>query len=420
MAEATAPIAAPAVAPGATDKLAVLRQVFDALGAAELAELAAVMRVAHYPAGSLLSREGALEDTLYILAAGEVVITRRMGGEERVLRRAGPGDDVGVMALIQNARRAADVRAISDCAALEMSKADFDLMLERNPRLAIALIRGALARMRSNDLIALQDLQHTNRVLAQLDRNKLEFIEVAAHELRTPLTVMKGYLNVLKLNESLRADDTLREVLEGLSRGTERLHEIVNTMLDVTRVDSDAAAGVRLALVPVPLKSVVNDIAHRLSQEARDRRLSISIEHDPATPIIQADPTLLQKALYHIIVNAIKYTPDGGQIAIHTRPVALAAGLDGAEISVRDTGIGIAAEHCELIFEKFYQVGAVALHSSGKTVFKGGGPGLGLAIARGVVRAHGGKIWVESPGQDEAAFPGSTFYIQLPGNPPGR
>jgi signal transduction histidine kinase len=88
------------------------------------------------------------------------------------------------------------------------------------------------------------------------------------------------------------------------------------------------------------------------------------------------------------------------------------------EILIRDTGIGLDAEHHELIFEKFYQVGGVTLHSSGKTTFKGGGPGLGLALVRGVAKAHGGKVWVESPGHDETLFPGSTFHLQLPVNPP--
>ena len=90
---------------------------------------------------------------------------------------------------------------------------------------------------------------------------------------------------------------------------------------------------------------------------------------------------------------------------------------DGVEIVVKDTGIGLDPEHHELVFEKFYQVGSVATHSSGKTAFKGGGAGLGLAIVSGVARAHGGKVWVDSTGCDEANCPGSSFYLQIPVNP---
>ena len=138
----------------------------------------------------------------------------------------------------------------------------------------------------------------------------------------------------------------------------------------------------------------------------------------PDTPTINADPTLIQKAVYHLIVNAIKYTPDGGKVTLRSRPVTLENNAPGVELSVTDTGIGLDAEHHELVFEKFYQVGDVAIHSSGKTSFKGGGPGLGLAIVRGVARAHGGKAWVESAGHDEVNFPGCTFYLQLPVEPP--
>ena len=402
-----------------SSKLALLAQTFAGLSPAELDELAGLTRVNHYPPNTLLCREGAHEDIFYILAQGEALITKKISDQEgeRVMRRVGPGDYVGEMALIQNAPRAASVRTLGPVEVLEIAKADFEAILNRSPRLAMSVIRTTLSRMRANDQVAIIDLQRTNRVLAQLDRNKLEFIEVAAHELRTPLTVMMGYLNVLKLEPSLQADPTLSEVLEGLSHGTERLHEVVNAMLDVTRIDSDKPGGVRISVVPVPLRSVVNDLVSRLKNDAQGRQLHIVIEHSPATLAINADPTLIQKALHHVIINAIKYTPDGGHILIRTQPVTLPDGEPGAEISVQDTGIGLDPEHHELVFEKFYQVGSVALHSSGKTIFKGGGPGLGLAIARGVVRAHGGRIWVESAGHDEVHYTGSTFYLQFPIHP---
>jgi signal transduction histidine kinase len=400
-------------------KLALLAQTFAGLSEADLEELADLTEVNRYPAEHLLCREGAYEDTFYIVADGEVVITKRISEVEgeRVLRHMTTGDYVGEMALIQNAPRAASVRTLTECTVLEIDKADFEAILNRSPRLAMSIIRTTLNRMRANDQMAIVDLQRTNRVLSQLDRNKLEFIQVAAHELRTPLTVMKGYLNVVKQESTPQADSMLAAALDGLSRGTERLHEVVNAMLDVTRIDVDGGGRVRIAAVPVPLKSVVNDIVRRLEADAADRRLHILIEHAADTPSINADPTLIQKALYHVIINAIKYTPDGGTITVRTRPVLMPGALLGAEISVTDSGIGLDPEHHELIFEKFYQVGSVALHSSHKTMFKGGGPGLGLAIARGVARAHGGRIWVESPGHDEVGLPGSTFILQLPLNP---
>ncbi len=129
------------------------------------------------------------------------------------------------------------------------------------------------------------------------------------------------------------------------------------------------------------------------------------------------DPEAIRKVFAHLLGNAVKFTPDGGRISIHgcLMPADSQRYSEGAvEIVVQDTGIGIDPEHQELIFDKFYQTGEVALHSSGKTKFKGGGPGLGLAIARGIVEAHGGEIWVESTGQDEVNFPGSAFHLLLP------
>ena len=110
-----------------------------------------------------------------------------------------------------------------------------------------------------------------------------------------------------------------------------------------------------------------------------------------------------------MLLNAVKYTPDGGTITIAGRQ------LPGfVEVTITDTGIGIDLEDQGRIFEKFGQLGAVQQHSSGKTKFKGGGPGLGLPITKGIIEAHGGTIWVESEGYDEVNTPGSTFHILLP------
>jgi signal transduction histidine kinase len=263
--------------------------------------------------------------------------------------------------------------------------------------------------------MAIADLQKTNKVLRQLDRNKLEFIQVAAHELRTPLTVLKGYLDVLNAFPEIKANPALKEVIEGLLRGSERMHEVVNLMLDVTRIDADT---LKLSPAPILIRSLIDDLAAELKPIAAERHMTLTTHHAADLPRLNGDPALIHKALYHLLVNAIKYTPNGGQVEVSTRPITLPNQKAGVEIMVRDTGIGLDPEQHELIFEKFYQVSGVALHSSSKTNFKGGGPGLGLAIVRGVARAHGGKVWVESPGCDEEKCPGSTFYLQLPVNPP--
>ena len=401
------------------DKISLLHLAFTGLAENELQEMADASQLCSYPSNHVLCHEGAYENTFYIIADGNAVISKKISEEdgERILRISGRGDLIGEMALIQNVPRSATVRTTTDLTVLEMEKKDFETMLGRSPSMAINIIRITLDRTRSNDQLAIQDLQKTNKILRQLDRNKLEFIQVAAHELRTPLTVLKGYINLLHSLPDIKGNPALDNVMDGVVKGADRMHEVVNMMLDVTHIDNET---LEVNPVPVPLKRIFKDLLGDFSKAAAERKIQIIIEQDADTPVINADPALIQKALHHLIVNAIKYTPDGGIVTLRSRPVTMENDAPGVEFKITDTGIGLDAEHHELVFEKFYQVGDVAIHSSGKTSFKGGGAGLGLAIVRGVARAHGGKVWVESLGYDEVNFPGCTFYLQLPIDPPKR
>ncbi len=399
------------------DKISLLRLAFKGLDDRELQDMAALTELRTYPPGHVLCREGAYEEVFYIIADGNAEIIKKMieGEEDRLLRVARRGDMVGEMALIQNAPRAATVRTLTECTVLEMEKQDFETILSRSPHMAMDIIRITLDRIRANDQTMIEELQKSNKVLRQLDRNKMEFIQVAAHELRTPLTVLNGYVNVLRTLPGIGANPALEEVIQGILKGTERIHEVVNLMLDVSRIGAET---LKIAVVPVPLKRIIDDLIHNFEKAAAERKIRIYAQHAEGVPVINGDPGLIQKALYQLIVNAIKYSPDGSMILVTTRPVRMNDGTPGVEVAVRDRGIGIDAEHLELIFEKFYQVGSVDLHSSGKTSYKGGGPGLGLAIVKGVARAHGGRTWAESAGHDEVNFTGSTFYLQLPVDPP--
>ena len=402
----------------AFDKISLLRLAFKGLREEKLQEIADLTKLKTYPPNHVLCQEDAYEDIFYIIADGDIVITKKISDEEgeRILRIGGKGDLVGEMALIQNAPRAATVRTTTACTVLEMEKGDFETILGRSPRMAIEIIGVTLDRMRANDQIAIEDLQKTNKILRQLDRNKEEFIQVTAHELRTPLTVLKGYVDVLKSLPDFQGNTSMEGVLAGITKGADRMHEVVNLMLDITRIDDDTKI---IMPVPVSLKQIINDVLREFESAVAERRITITNRYAEGTPNINADPIMIHKALYHLIINAIKYTPDGGKVDVSTRSILMKDNQPGVEITVKDTGIGLDAEHHELVFEKFYQVGSVAIHASGKTIFKGGGPGLGLAIVSGVTRTHGGKVWVESPGHDEENFPGSTFYLQLPVNPPG-
>jgi signal transduction histidine kinase len=252
------------------------------------------------------------------------------------------------------------------------------------------------------------ELEFKNQILRNLEKTKTNFIQISAHELRTPLTLIMGYAQMLE--QDTKDNPELQALSQGLLDGSERMTDIVDSMLDVSRIDSNALflrkTGLRIDLL-------IKKVKKNFEKALEERNLHMTVEGMDDLPLIPADPDLLQKVFHHLIMNAIKFTPDGGSIKVSGKY------LNGSEppqveIAVCDTGIGIDPSLHHLIFEKFNQTGDVLLHSSGKTKFKGGGPGLGLAIARGIVQAHGGKIWVESPGYNEIVNPGSTFFVSLP------
>jgi signal transduction histidine kinase len=257
-----------------------------------------------------------------------------------------------------------------------------------------------------------EELNNAYNTLAKHDKNKSAFIQVAAHELRTPLTVIKGYLGMLSVDPVVQANNVLSQAIEGVSQGTNRLHQVVSSMLDVARLDNQIT---NPHVEPVSLNLLLRLIHKDYLKDLETRQLKFELDEAiKEIPPLLADPELLKKALDHVIVNAIKFTPDGGSITVSASVVEDARLGKQAEIRIKDTGIGIDAEHHKIIFEKLFQLGTVELHSSSRTNYKGGGAGLGLAIAAGIVKALQGNIWVESNGHDETNFPGSTFVIRLP------
>ena len=256
------------------------------------------------------------------------------------------------------------------------------------------------------------ELSSAYTTLEKLDKNKSTFIQVAAHELRTPLTVIKGYLGMLRGHQAINDNEALIMAVDGVMQGTNRLHQIVNSMLDVARLENQV---LKPHVELTPIAPMLRLVQKSYQDDLANRNISLNLDESiNGLPSLMVDSELLQKALDNIIVNAIKFTPDGGSVTVSIASVEDDRMGACVEIRVQDTGIGIDQANLDIIFEKLYQLGTVELHSSGRTTFKGGGPGLGLAIAAGIVKAHGGKVWAESPGYDEKNMPGSTFFVRLP------
>ncbi|MBI1879801.1 MAG: hybrid sensor histidine kinase/response regulator [Chloroflexi bacterium] len=268
-----------------------------------------------------------------------------------------------------------------------------------------------------------QELTKVNEALSHTDAMKSRFINLAAHELRTPLAAVHGYLSLLTTSDSpvmAHANEKTLQIIEGVVTGVDRLRGIVQDMLDVTRIE---AGTLQLKYAPIGLALILEKIKKDFKNAVARRQQTLIVADANDIPTMWADGERITQILRNLVSNAIKYTPDAG--AIQIRAEVLGGGgqaftLDAptqqqfVKITVSDTGVGIALENQERIFENFYEVRDIERHSTSKTEFMGGGAGLGLAIARGVAEAHGGSLWVESEGHDPAHCPGSKFHLILP------
>lgn len=267
-----------------------------------------------------------------------------------------------------------------------------------------------LMRLNTELRQARRALEKNNQELQRIDQAKSDFISIASHELRTPLTVIKGYTEMLMEDPGL--DKNLKTMMKGIHEGTLRLHEVMDSMFDIAQLDARA---LKPHLQPVELGHLIKEVCLEQISAVSERMQTLSMDLPPL-PFVKADPNLLKKLFHHIIGNAVKFTPNNGKITVTGNHIPSIINLPngGVEIIVSDTGVGVDPNLREVIFTKFFQPGELGKHSTSKTRFKGGGAGLGLALSKGIVEAHGGRIWVESPGYDEVNFPGSQFHIILP------
>jgi signal transduction histidine kinase len=304
-----------------------------------------------------------------------------------------------------------------------------DFLAGKREMVAVAEERVYYLREYSQKLVdrlqeKIEELTKANEELRHTDEMKSRFISIAAHELRTPLTLIQGYLSMLIQSGGegmYQLDDSVLEIIEGIAKGLGRLSTIVEEMLDVARVESGT---LKLHLGPVSLKDVITAAVRKLKPFAEEREQKIVVPDLSGMPPVKGDANRLLQVFTNLIGNGIKYTPDGGCISLSVRVIEAGKVLaphvqstgrgEFIEVIVEDTGVGIAEEDQERIFKRFYEVKAPSLHSTSKTSFMGGGLGLGLPTARGIVEAHNGWLWVESEDYDEEKCPGSRFHVLLP------
>lgn len=242
----------------------------------------------------------------------------------------------------------------------------------------------------------------------RLDETRSSFINTAAHELKTPLTLIEGYAEMLADTlEGKGEDPDFQILMRGINTGTTKMRGIIDELIDISLVDNQMLS---LYYQPVDIEEILEKIASDLDALIQEKSIELKMKAiDEAATKTYADGERLQQAFAHVIRNAIQYTPEDGLVELQGRT------LPGfIEISCRDTGIGIAREEQATIFEKFGRMpSSLARRDVGERE-QTAGTGLGLHLAKGILEAHGGTIWVESPGRDDETCPGSTFHMMLP------
>lgn len=245
-------------------------------------------------------------------------------------------------------------------------------------------------------------LEKANLELKKLDAMKSEFVSVASHELRTPLAAIKNSIQLILSGKTGEINQNQTKFLTMADRNITRLTNILNNLLNLSRIESGR---IESKFENISLKSVIDSTVSTLHPQADEKAITIEVHLTEDLPPIYGDREKIEQILVNLINNAIKFTHEEGKITISAKPYfEEREGKVGHKIavSVKDTGVGIPAEHLQSVFEKFYQV-------EGSLQRSAGGTGLGLAITKGLVELHQGKIWVESE-----VGKGSTFTFTLP------
>jgi|GEM_PF-6994001 len=237
-------------------------------------------------------------------------------------------------------------------------------------------------------------IEQQNEKLKELDKLKTNFLNTTSHELRTPMTAMKGYVQMMINKQFGDITDEQQEALDVVFRNTERLDSLINDILDISRLESKS---MKFLAKPSSISEIIEDIIQTMKPQAQSNQIALASKVEENLPEITIDSDRIRQVIINLINNAIKFSPENSTITL----IGQLTG-DSITIKVQDQGRGIPKEKLTAVFDSFFQVDMGVDRSYG-------GAGLGLSICKGIVLAHGGKIWVESE-----VDKGSTFQFTLP------
>jgi signal transduction histidine kinase len=255
-----------------------------------------------------------------------------------------------------------------------------------------------------------RELTEKNRRLAQAverlqeaDRVKSNFLATVSHELRTPLTSVIGYSEMLLEGIAGELNEEQREYVRTVMEKGDQLLVLITGILDISRME---AGEMKFDKEPFDLDEVVSVALSTIAPHARRKKLALACDLPTDLPPVLGDRDKIRQVLLNLLGNAVKFTPEGGKVAIQAEEAPLAPnpadGTHGVRVAVRDSGIGVAPEHHARVFDPFFQV-------DNSSTREYGGTGLGLSIVKRFIEAHGGHVWVDSQEGE-----GATFYFTLP------
>jgi len=376
---------------------AAIQKAFPGIKSEDAEAVASSGEVHAYPPQHILCQEGALEKIFYIILDGRVKVTKLINETEvRELSILEQGDFFGEMALIHDAPRAATVKTLGPTTVLEIHKTDFDKFLNSNSNVALAIVHEVSRRLRENDEMAIEDLRLKARELASAyqqlaehDYARQEFLTTIAHNLRTPLTAAYGYIKAIRM-EMLQGE-ALRSALDVVGRNLQEIISLVNDILYLQEMEL-----ILLDFQPTDLGSIVRTCSEKMRNRAEKNKVSLHLEIGPDIPYVQADTRSIERVVMILLDNAIKFSPEGGDMYVqvgHDR--------NHVYVKVKDSGVGIPDEAMPRLFRRFFRLDEVGGH-----LFTGSG--LGLSIAKHVMDQHGGEIEVHSK-----LGKGSTFTLRF-------
>lgn len=366
-----------------------------------------MMSECRYDRGEVIFAEGDDGDALYVIWSGRLAVVKgKFYQPDEVFFRV-PGEVVGDMALLENKPRWASLIALEPSRLLRIEREGFYKLLE-TPAISLhllALLSGRLRMIHDNNRVEIRNdqqllreistIKDENEQLQMLQRIRQEATDLIVHDLRSPLGNMFSVLNMLELvlpEEVLEANRQLLEIAQ-LVHG--RMQDLVDSLLDVSKLES---GDLLLDLGPASLRELAQGVVEMAAFSIEQRSIVFETDFDANLPLVMMDEDRIRRVLTNLVENAVKFTPQDGRVVVSIRTKE-----DWVEVWVTDSGPGIPVADRQRIFERFAQAPRIGMRRTR-------GFGLGLAFCRLAVQAHGGKIWVET-GENGS---GSRFIFTLP------